>query len=74
MPQAVQVAVDTANHLITTHEVTNVGTDRSQLSVVAKQEGVQMGATYDGCSPESSLRPGQVGTSDVAHGTKPLAR
>jgi transposase len=33
----VQVAVDTANHLIITHEVTNVGTDRSQLSAVAKQ-------------------------------------
>jgi len=32
----VQVAVDTANHLIITHEVTNVGTDRSQLSAVAK--------------------------------------
>src|SRR5437870_4468779 len=33
----VQVAVDTAHHLITTHEVTNVGTDRSQLSPVAKE-------------------------------------
>src|ERR1700693_4853375 len=32
----VQVAVDTAHHLIITHEVTNVGTDRSQLSPVAK--------------------------------------
>jgi len=34
----VQVAVDTANHLIITHEVTNVRTDRSQLSAVAKQD------------------------------------
>jgi transposase len=33
----VQVAVDTKHHLIVTHEVTNVGTDRSQLSFVAKQ-------------------------------------
>ena len=33
----VQVAVDTTHHLIITHEVTNVGTDRSQLSSVAKQ-------------------------------------
>jgi transposase len=33
----VQVAVDTQHHLIITHEVTNVGTDRSQLSSVAKQ-------------------------------------
>jgi hypothetical protein len=33
----VQIAVDTAHHLIITHEVTNVGTDRSQLSHVAKE-------------------------------------
>jgi transposase len=33
----VQVAVDTKNHLIVTHEVTNVGNDRSQLASVAKQ-------------------------------------
>ena len=32
----VQVAVDTEHHLIVTHEVTNVGTDRSQLASVAK--------------------------------------
>src|ERR1700675_2541166 len=31
-----QIAVDTENHLIVTHEVTNVGSDRSQLSTVAK--------------------------------------
>src|SRR5438045_7685963 len=33
----VQVAVETKHHLIITHEVTNVGTDRSQLSHVAKE-------------------------------------
>src|SRR5207342_3339087 len=32
----VQVAVETEHHLIITHEVTNVGTDRSQLSPVAE--------------------------------------
>jgi len=32
----VQVAVETEHHLIVTHEVTNDGTDRSQLSHVAK--------------------------------------
>ena len=32
----VQVAVETKHHLIITHEVTNVGTDRSQLSRVAQ--------------------------------------
>jgi Transposase DDE domain len=33
----VQVAVETKHHLIITHEVTNVGTDRSQLASVAKK-------------------------------------
>jgi hypothetical protein len=33
----VQVAVDTENHLIVTHEVTNKGSDRSQLANIAKQ-------------------------------------
>ena len=33
----VQVAVDTEHHLIVTHEVTNVGNDRSQLASMAKQ-------------------------------------
>ena len=33
----VQAAVDTEHHLIVTHEVTNVGHDRSQLSAMAKQ-------------------------------------
>ena len=33
----VQVAVDTASHLIITHEVTNVGSDRSQLANVANE-------------------------------------
>ena len=33
----VQVAVDTEYHLIVTHEVTNVGNDRSQLAHMAKE-------------------------------------
>ena len=33
----VQVAVDTKYHLIVTHEVTNVGSDRAQLAPMAKQ-------------------------------------
>jgi transposase len=33
----VQAAVDTKHHLIVAHEVTNVGTDHSQLSAMAKQ-------------------------------------
>ena len=38
-----QVAVDTTHHLIITHEVTNVGNDRSQLSPVAKQAKATLG-------------------------------
>lgn len=33
----VQIAVDTEHHLIVTHEVTNVGSDRAQLARVAKE-------------------------------------
>ncbi|MCP4204697.1 MAG: IS1182 family transposase [bacterium] len=33
----VQTAVDTKHHLIVAHDVTNVGTDRSQLSAIAKE-------------------------------------
>jgi transposase len=33
----VQVAVETEHHLIVAHEVTNVGSDRSQLAAMAKQ-------------------------------------
>jgi transposase len=39
----VQVAVETKHHLIITHEVTNVGSDRSQLSYVAKQAKATLG-------------------------------
>jgi hypothetical protein len=38
----VQIAVETEHHLIVTHEVTNVGTDRSQLAHVAKEAKVAL--------------------------------
>ena len=38
-----RVAVDTEHHLIVTHEVTNDGTDRSQLSHVAKETKATLG-------------------------------
>ncbi len=38
----VQTAVETQHHLIVAHEVTNIGTDRSQLSRMAKQAKVAM--------------------------------
>jgi transposase len=40
----VQVAVDTEHHLIITHEVTNVGSDRAQLARMAKQTKVTLEA------------------------------
>jgi transposase len=39
----VQTAVDAKTHLIVTHEVTNVGSDRSQLSPMAKRTREAMG-------------------------------
>ena len=41
----VQTAVDTKNHLIVAHEVTNVGHDRSQLANMAKQAKAAMDAS-----------------------------
>jgi len=38
----VQAAVDTEHHLIVAHEVTNVGTDRHQLSNMAEQARTEM--------------------------------
>ena len=39
----VQTAVDTKNHIIVAHEVTNIGTDRHQLSNMAEQARTEMG-------------------------------
>jgi hypothetical protein len=39
----VQMAVDAKHHLIVAHEVTNVGSDRNQLSSMAKQARAAMG-------------------------------
>jgi len=41
----VQTAVDATHHLIVAHEVTNVGSDRSQLAHMAKQAKTAMGTT-----------------------------
>src|ERR1700676_2751494 len=40
----VQSVVDTTHHLIVAHEVTNVGTDRNQLSNMAEQARTEIGA------------------------------
>jgi transposase len=41
----VQTAVDAKNHLIVAHEVTNVGNDRGQLAMMAKQARAATGNT-----------------------------
>jgi transposase len=41
----VQVAVDTEHHLIISHEVTNVGSDRAQLAHMARQTKATLEAT-----------------------------
>ena len=41
----VQAAVDTKHHLIVTHEVTNVGSDRAQLTKMASAARDEMGKT-----------------------------
>src|SRR6204780_847630 len=41
----VQVAVDTEHHLIITHEVTNVGSDRTQLARMAEETKATLEAT-----------------------------
>jgi len=40
----VQAAVNTTNHLIVAHEVTNIGTDRSQLSGMAEPARTKIGS------------------------------
>src|SRR6478735_5682001 len=42
----VQIAVDTQHHLIVAHEVTNVGSDRHQLSNMAEQARAEMVSTH----------------------------
>jgi transposase len=42
----VQVAVETKHHLIVAHEVTNTGSDRSQLSNIASQAKEVLGAEH----------------------------
>ena len=45
----VQTAVDAEHHLIVAHEVTNCGSDRSQLANMAKQAKAEIGAEHAVC-------------------------
>jgi transposase len=63
----VQVAVDTKNHLIVTHEVTNVGTDRHQLSNIAEQARAEMGVeTLDAVADRGYYASEEIRACDEA--------
>jgi len=47
----VQTAVDTKNHLIVAHEVTNLGHDRTQLSPMAEQANQAVAKAHSRCLP-----------------------
>src|SRR3979409_2248117 len=63
----VQVAVDTEHHLIVTHEVTNTGTDRSQLAKMALQAKEVLGADHlDAVADRGSFNSPEILACDQA--------
>ena len=63
----VQAAVDTKNHLIVAHEVTNVGTDRHQLSNIAEQARTEMGVeTLDAVADRGYYASEEIRTCEEA--------
>jgi hypothetical protein len=63
----VQTAVDTKNHLIVAHEVTNVGTDRHQLSNMAEQARTEMGVeTLDAVADRGYYTGEEIRTCEEA--------
>jgi len=63
----VQTAVDTKNHLIVAHEVTNVGTDRRQLSNMAEQARTEMGVeTLDAVADRGYYTGEEIRTCEEA--------
>ena len=69
----VQSAVDITNHLIVAHEVTNIGTDRSQLATMAQAAKEPLGDTpmAEYAANRSSRRPTHPG---AATGIAPVER
>ena len=65
----VQVAVETEHHLIVTHEVTNVGSDRSQLAAMAKETKATLRSGEARCRRRSRLlqRRGDPGLRAGGH-------
>jgi ribosomal protein L14E/L6E/L27E len=66
----VQVAVDTEHHLIITHEVTNVGSDRAQLAPMAKQAKT----TLEAASLDVVADRGYFSSEEILGATKPASR
>jgi transposase len=63
----VQVAVDVENHLIVTHEVTNVGNDRSQLAHIAKEAKATLeAASLDVVADRGYFNGGEILACDEA--------
>ena len=63
----VQVAVDTERHLIVTHEVTNTGSDRSQLANIAMQAKEVLGAEHlDAVADRGYYNSTEIKTCDDA--------
>src|SRR5262249_9052534 len=66
----VQVAVDTEQHLIVTHQVTNSGSDRAQLANIAKQAKAVLRLRRSRRSPIAGTSAAQRSLS----ATKPASR
>jgi Transposase DDE domain len=63
----VQTAVDTENHLIVAHEVSNVGSDRSQLASTAKAAKEAMGTeTLEAVADRGYFNGEEIKTCDDA--------
>src|SRR4029453_5377901 len=71
----VQVAVESAHHLIVAHEVTNVGSDRSQLATMAKAAKTTLHAeSLDGVADRGYFNSEEILACEQAGITVPLPK
>jgi transposase len=71
----VQIAVDTQHHLIVAHEVTNTGSDRSQLANIACQAKQALGAEHlDGVADRGYFNSPEILACDEADITVTLPK
>ena len=71
----VQAAVDTKHHLIVAHEVTNQGTDRSQLANIAEQAKAALETDrLDAVTDRGYFNSAEILACDVAGITVPLPK